>query len=58
MGFGRDAVYRGFSPMHEDLVLLADSTAFYIVRDPFFHVGPVISFLRLSKRFVPSWVSC
>jgi len=52
MGFGRDTVYRDLSPMHKDFVLLADSAAFHVIRDPFFHVGPVVPFLHLSKSFV------
>src|SRR6266581_2716223 len=52
------AVDRCPFPMREDLVLLAYRTSLDVVGYPFFHVGPVIVFLRFPQRLVSTGVSC
>ena len=43
--------------MGQDLVLLAGCASFYIIGDPFLHLGPPVFFLRPPDGLVTAWVS-
>ena len=42
----------------KNFVLLANSTSFDVVSNPFFHVWPVVAFLGFAKSFISAWVPC
>src|SRR6266403_3933433 len=56
--FGSNAVERYFLFVGQNLVLLADCAAFYVVRNPLLHSGPGQDFCGFSNRFVSSRMSC
>ncbi len=55
---GGDAVERYFLFVGQNLVLLADCAAFYVVCDPLSHPDPGQDFCGFSNRFVSSRMSC
>src|SRR6266478_5067086 len=56
--FGGDAIKWYFLFVGQNLILLADRAAFYVVRDPLSHSSPGQDLCGFSNCFVSSGVSC